>query len=39
MIAVEHAHDGAKVEVQSAQGLRQGVVCEVAALWERVQGK
>lgn len=39
MIAVEYAHDGAKVEVQSAQGLRQGVVCEVAALWERVQGK
>ncbi len=37
MIAIEHAHDGAVVEVQSAQGTRKGVICEVSSLWSRAQ--
>lgn len=37
MIAVEHAYDGAIVEVQSAQGTRKGVICEIPMLWSRVQ--
>ena len=37
MIAVEHAHDGAEVVVNSAQGVRKGVICEIPVLWSRVQ--
>lgn len=37
MIATEHAYDGAKVTVQSAQGTRNGVICEIPKLWSRVQ--
>ena len=37
MIAVEHAVEGAEVIVQSAQGERMGVICEISTLWNRVQ--
>ena len=37
MISAEHAHDGAKVIVESAQGFRNGVICEVGTLLKRVQ--
>jgi dimethylsulfoniopropionate demethylase len=37
MIAVEHAVEGAEVIVQSAQGERIGVICEIPTLWNRVQ--
>jgi dimethylsulfoniopropionate demethylase len=36
MIDVAHAHDGAKVTVQSAQGERKGTICEVGMLWSRL---
>ena len=37
MISAEHAHDGAKVIVESAQGFRNGVICEVGTLLKRVK--